>query len=224
MNCARIVHSLLVASLAWAGPLAVVLRTEGKVAMTTDKGDRAPKAGDLVLSSWKISTGQDGQIRLRMLADKTVVDLKPASQLSLDVLQRADRSLRRAFLVWGDASFSLSESSSDFRAETQTSVASGKLVQFTVSTGLDGTTRFSVADGNLSVCNPSTGDHANVWQGSGTTSSWDGISDVVPTTPAVAGVPVAGAVVDSSFGLDVRMVDPSSGASSSLRYGLEKGR
>lgn len=223
MSIAGFLPAILVAGLAWAGPLAVVIRTEGKVTLTTEKGDREPKAGDLILSNWKVSTGRDGQIRLRMLADRTVVDLKPASRLSLDVLERADRSIRRAFLLSGDASFSLSDAASDFRAETQTSVASGKMTQFVVSTSLDGSTRFTVADGNLSVCNPATGDHANVWQGSSTTSTWDGISDVAPA-PAAAATSPSAAAVESSFGLEVRMNDPSSGASSSLRYSLEKER
>jgi len=224
MNHGRHFLALLLAGLAWSGPLAVVMRTQGKVTMTTDKGDRTPKAGDLILSNWKIATGRDGQIRFRMLADKTVVDLKPASQLSLDVLERADRNIRRAFLLSGDASFSLTDAASDFRAETQTSVASGKLAQFSVSTGLDGTTRLAVDDGNLSVCNPGTGEHANVWQGSSTTSTWDGISGVVPTTGSTVTVWESATAVDSSFGLDVRMNDPSSGATSSLHYSLEKGR
>ena len=216
--------AIALSGLVWSGPLAVVIRTEGKVVMTTDKGDRTPKAGDLILSKWKLTTGLDGQIRLRMLADKTIVDLKPSSQLSLDVLERADRTIRRAFLISGDASFSLSGTSSDFRAETQTSVASGKLAQFGVSTGLDGTTRFAVADGNLSVCNPGTGEHANVWQGSTATSTWDGISDVVTDSVSRDTKSSASAPIDSTFGLEVRMIDPSSGAASSLRYGLEKGR
>lgn len=210
---------VLVVCLAWAaiaGPLAVVVRTEGSVTLTTAKGEKSPKAGDLVLSSWKIATGRDGRVRLRLLADKTLVDLKPSSAMELEVLERADRTLRRALLLSGDAACTLSADAGDFRAETRTAIASGSLAQFDISTGLEGGTKIQVADGTVSICDPSTGDHVVAGAGTTTTSSWDGLAQPVASSP-VGAVASQG---DSTFSVEVRLVDPASGSSSRLLYGL----
>lgn len=206
--------SLLLSIPCAAGPLAVVLRVDGAVSVATDTGSRTPRAGDLLLSKWRVATGPDGRIRMRLLADRTVVDLKPSSILELDLLRRADRTLRSAFLLSGEAGISLGDESSDFRARTQTSELSGRLAQFEVSTGPDGSTRIDVSDGTISVCNPGTGDHATAPAGTTTESDWYGISDPVQTAPAT----------DSAFSVEIRMTDPASGESSRLRYGLDRAR
>ena len=214
---AALLLACLVAAVRAGGPLAVVLSSEGAVKMTTPKGERSPKAGDLVLSNGRIATGSDGHLRLRLLADRSVVDLLPGSSLSLDVLERSDRTLRRAFLLSGGATYSLSQGAEDFRAETRTSVASGSLAQFSVLTGIDGRTEISVTDGTLAICNPETGDHTTAGAGATVASGWDGLGE-----PRASGTPVSEG--DSTFAVEIRLVDPASGGSSRLRYGLSQKR
>lgn len=210
---------LTLAGLVAAGPLAVVIRTEGVVEMGSPNRMKTAKIGELVRSEWIVRTGVDGRARLRLLADQTLIDLAGGSTLELRSILRHDRALRRAYLVAGEATIQAGDQSDDLRVETQTTVSSTVGGQFGMSVKPDGQTTVRSTDGVVKVCIPETGDHERLPAGMTLTSTWDGIISTPTLLPPVTVVaPVDTVRKDSLMELRVRLEDPATGKSSVLRY------
>lgn len=206
---------LLAAAWTVAAPLAVVLKTSGTVEMGTGGNFKTVRSGDLVLSEWLVRTGADGRARIRLLADKTLIDLAPSSALAIDRLNRQDKTIRRTFLQSGEARFSVpQDSTSDLRIETPTTIATVRGGEFGMTLRPDGTTSVSVQDGTVKVCNPITGEHSTLPQGTTQSSSYDGI----------LGLPATVASSDSTVTLDVRMIDRATGRPTTIHYDFRTGR
>lgn len=159
-----------------AGPLAVVVRTKGEVRLEQGKSSAAARSGDVLQEGAKLSTGDDGRVLLRFLADQSIAEIKPGSVVQLNRRVREDGTLlRRVFVQAGDAAFGVTPGKGrDLRFESATTVASVRGTQFSMQ--VQGRkTRLGVAEGVVRVCHASTGNTVHVPAGGEVTVTDDGI-------------------------------------------------
>lgn len=159
-----------------AGPLAVVVRTKGEVTLEQGKTKAPAKSGDVLQEGAKLSTGNDGRVLLRFLADQSIAEIKPGSVVQLNKRVREDGTLlRRVFVQAGDAAFGVTPGKGrDLRFESATTVASVRGTQFSMQ--VQGRkTRLGVAEGVVRVCHASTGNTVHVPAGSEVTVTDEGI-------------------------------------------------
>lgn len=169
--------SAILAVPALAGPLAVVVRTKGEVWLDQGRLHAAAKSGDLLQEGARLSTGNDGRVLLRFLADRSIAELKPGSVVQFHRRVREDGTLlRRVFVHAGDAAFGVTPGKGrDLRFESATTVASVRGTQFSMA--VEGrTTRLGVAEGTVRVCHASTGSTVHVPSGGEVVVTDEGIA------------------------------------------------
>ncbi|MBK8801227.1 MAG: FecR domain-containing protein [Fibrobacteres bacterium] len=217
----RVLFLLALAGTLHATPMAVVVRTEGAVEMGLAQDSKPAKVGELVRSEWLVKTAPGAKARLRMLSDHAIIDLAGGTTLELRVIQRHDRTLRRVFLVNGEASIEAGDQSSDLRIETVTTITSTVGGQFAVTLKPDGETTVRSADGAVKVCNPETGEHERLSGAMVVSSNWDGMLStpkLLPPVTLLSPKDSVGVRKDSLISLNVRLNDPLTGKSSLLQY------
>lgn len=161
---------------AMAAPLAVIVRAKGEVKLEQGKTSAAARSGDVLQEGAQITTGADGRVLLRFLADQSIAEIKPGSVVKLNLRVREDGTvLRRVFLQAGDAAFGVTPGKGrDLRFESATTVASVRGTQFRMR--LEGAkTRLSVAEGVVRVCHSSLGSTVHVQTGGEVVVSDEGI-------------------------------------------------
>jgi hypothetical protein len=150
-----------------ADPMAVVVRTKGAVQIGPEGKTAPAKSGDILQTGWQLSTGTDGRVLIRFLADQSIAEIKPGSVIELSKRVREDDvTLRRVFIRAGEAAFGITPGKGkDLRFESATTVASVRGTQFKMKVDRD-TTRLGVSEGVVRVCHSSIGKTVHVGAGS----------------------------------------------------------
>jgi hypothetical protein len=160
---------------AFAGPLAVIVRTKGEVWQGKGK-PVVVRSGDVLQEGAQITTGADGRALIRFVADQSIAEIKPGSVVLLNKRVREDGTvLRRVFLQAGDAAFGVTPGKGrDLRFESATTVASVRGTQFRMKVE-SGKTRLGVSEGVVRVCHASLGNTVHVSAGGEVVVSDEGI-------------------------------------------------
>lgn len=159
-------------------PMAVVVRTQGKVLAGPGKDLRPTKSGDVISKDWRVKTESDGRVLLRMLRDKALADVKPSSVVELDARAGEAGTVQDVSVIAGAVAFQIPGSGAGDKGRTETTVATAKSAQFGMSSATNGSTRVDVMTGSVQVCNQMTGEHLALGPGQSVVSGYEGFGSV----------------------------------------------